>query len=1140
MVPNMERQFVHLRTHSRFSVGASTLTIKKIPALCLAAGQPACALTDTNLMSGCAEFSDVMPKNKVQPIIGVELSLNHHKADPKILRSESLSKVVLLAQNHEGYLNLCDLNKVMYMRTENHHLGPYVTMDELAEHSNGLICLSGAHTGPIGMALLNGQDNQAQIYASEFVKLFGNRFYIEIQRHGLDAEIKTEPGFLKIAQELNIPIVATNDVCFAADSDYESADALGCVLGQTKVIDPERARKSSEQYFKSYEQMSEIFSDLPEAIENTVRIAQRCGFMVNVHEKPLLPRFGDDLETECQMLCDNTMAGLKRRLEQHNITDTAPYYEQAEFELGVIIGMGFPGYFLIVADYIDWCRNNDVLTGPGRGSGAGSIVAWALGITNVDPLKYGLLFERFLNPDRISMPDFDVDFEPTGIERVLAYVCDKYGHDSVCRIITFGSLQARGAIRDIGRVYGMPYSKSDRLSKLIPQDAKTLKEAVDMSGEIQDILNNDQDLNKVVTVAEELEGSLRNLGQHACGVVIGDRPTTKIAPVYRDPANPLPSCQFDGKYLEKSGLIKFDFLGLETLVVLKYATRLIQQTRGINIDLDQIPTDDPKTMKLWQAGLTEGIFQFDAPFVKQTLRKMHPTSFLEISALNALNRPGPIAFIPQFIARMHGEEQIEYVHPKAEPILKETYGIIVYQEQVMQLTRALAGFTRGQSDNVRKAMGKKLIEMLNELEGKFYEGCEKEQTLDRATAKDLWEKFKEFAKYAFNKSHAIAYSIVANQCAYLKANYTPEFLAASMSSNLNDTDQLALFVDDAKSNFGIQIVAPDINESESLFTVRDGKIVYALAALKGVGTVATDAIVAERKANGRFKNLTDFAKRCAPIMNKRILEAFAKTGVLDSLEPNRAAIYMNADAILSYAAKSRDGANMLSLFANTVEDDVVEDRLHKNLPKTTPWTFGQRLEHELSALGFYISAHPLDQYKHLIQSAGLATSATLASLGDRKPVQIAVNVNSFSRRRTKTGKEMITINASDSMGNIDAVAFGDMAIDFSQILSSETVVLISGKTSNRDDRVSVFVDSIVPLTQWVARVARKITMDIRDRAVLQDVKKAIVALPRGYTQVVLNLYGADKMATMALPGGVELGNTTIADLNALGLRIEVE
>ncbi|MBS7386228.1 MAG: DNA polymerase III subunit alpha, partial [Alphaproteobacteria bacterium] len=438
------------------------------------------------------------------------------------------------------------------------------------------------------------------------------------------------------------------------------------------------------------------------------------------------------------------------------------------------------------------------------------------------------------------------------------------------------------------------------------------------------------------------------------------------------------------------------------------------------------------------------------------------------------NRPGPIQFIPQFIARMHGEEEIEYVHPKAEPILKETYGIIVYQEQVMQLTRALAGFTRGQSDNVRKAMGKKIIAMLDELEGKFYEGCEKEGTLDRATAKDLWEKFKDFAKYAFNKSHAIAYSIVANQCAYLKANYTPEFLAASMSSNLNDTDQLAIFVDDAKSNFGIQIVAPDINESDSLFTVRDGKIIYGLAALKGVGTVATDAIVAERNANGRFKNLTDFAKRCAPIMNKRILEAFAKTGVLDSLEPNRALIYMNADAILSYAAKSKDGANMLSLFSNTVEDDVSEDRLRKNLPKTEPWTFGQKLENELSALGFYISAHPLDQYKHLIARANLATSATLESLGDRKPVQIAANVNSFSRRRTKTGKEMITINASDSAGNIDAVAFGDSAIEFSQILANDTVVLISGKTSNRDDRVSIFVDSITPLNQWVAKIAKKV------------------------------------------------------------------
>ena len=1135
----MEKQFIHLHTHSRLSIGASTIEVKKIPKLCAEHGMFACALTDTNMMSGCAEFSDVMPSAKIQPIIGVEITLNHHNADPKMLRASSLSKIVLLAQNHEGYLNLCELSRIMYMRDENHHLGPYITFDELASYSNGIICLSGAHMGPIGMAVLNGQDNLARSYAERFVKIFGNRFYIEIQRHGLEDEIKTEPAFLEIAKSANIPIVATNDVCFAGASDYEAADALGCVLNQTKVIDPERPRKSSEQYFKSAEQMIDIFSDLPEAIENTVNIAKRCAFFVNVHEKPLLPRFGDNFDDECKMLRDNTMAGLTERLRQHNITDTAPYFEQANYELDVIIGMGFPGYFLIVADYIDWCRKHDILTGPGRGSGAGSIVAWALGITHVNPLKYGLLFERFLNPDRISMPDFDVDFEPSGIEQVLAYICDKYGHDSVCRIITFGSLQARGAIRDVGRVYGIPYSKSDRLSKMIPQDAKKLKEAIDTSQEIQNVLNTDADMAKVVSIAEELEGSFRNLGQHACGVVIGDRPTTKIAPVYRDPANPLPSCQFDGHYLESAGLIKFDFLGLETLVVLKYATKLIQKTQRQNINLDDIPTDDEKTLALWQSGMTEGIFQFDAPFVQQTLRKMRPTNFLEISALNALNRPGPIAFIPQFIARMHGEEKIEYVHPRAEPILKESYGIIVYQEQVMQLTRALAGFTRGESDTVRKAMGKKKLELLAKLEIKFLEGCKKEGTLDEATAKDLWEKFKEFAKYAFNKSHAIAYSIVANQCAYLKAHFPAEFLAASMSSNMNDTDQLALFVDDAKSNFGIQIVAPDINKSESLFTVDGGKIIYALAAIKGVGVAATDAIIAER-AKGKFKNITDFAKRCAPIMNKRILEAFAKVGVLDSINPNRAEIFMNADMILSYAAKSKESANMLSLFANTVEDDVAEDRLAKNLVKTAPWTFGQKLENELSALGFYISAHPLDQYKHLIAKARLVTSSKLSELPDRANVRIAANVNSYSHRRTKAGKEMITISASDSAGNIDAVAFGDAVTNLMGVLVTETEVVISGRLSNRDDRVSLFVDSIIPLNQWVAEIADKIILDIRKQSVLTDVKKALSTLPAGKTKVALNLYSGGKKTTVELKGGVALGKNTIKDFVGLGIKVEIE
>ncbi|MDR2413052.1 MAG: DNA polymerase III subunit alpha [Rickettsiales bacterium] len=1144
--------FVHLRVHSKFSIGCGTLKINEIPKLCAEFGMPACALTDTNLMSGAAEFSDLMPQSGIQPIIGCEISLNHHKVDPKILRIESLSKIVLLAQNQEGYLNLCELSRIMYMRGDNNHLGSYIAMDELRAHGGGLICLSGAHVGPLGMSVLNVLDDLAKSQAAEFLDIFGDRFYIEIQRHGLEAEIKTEPEFLKIAQELNIPIVATNDVCFASPENYESSDALNCVLAQTKVIDPDRVRKSSEQYFKSPDEMAELFSDLPEALENTENIARRCAFMVNVKEKPLLPRFAASLEEECRMLREKTTEGLKKRLDVENSKSAAggqiselefpisKYYDQAEFELDTIIKMGFPGYFLIVADYIEWCRKNDILVGPGRGSGAGSIVAWSLGITNINPLKYGLLFERFLNPDRISMPDFDVDFEPGGIERVFNYIGERYGRDFVCRIITFGSLQARGVIRDIGRVYGMPYSKSDRLSKLIPMDTKSLAAAVSDSNEIQGMLDADPDMGKIVGIAIELEGGLRNLGQHACGVVIGDRPTTHIAPVYRDPGNALPSSQFDQHYLEATGLIKFDFLGLETLAVLKYAAKLVQQTRGINIDLDKIPTDDPITMKLFQAGLTEGIFQFDGAFAQQTLRRMKPTSFLEISALNALNRPGPIAFIPQFIARMHNEEKIEFVHPAAEPILRETYGIIVYQEQVMQLTRVLAGFTRGESDNVRKAMGKKIAKMMDELEVKFIEGCAREKTLDAAAAKNLWEKFKEFAKYAFNKSHAIAYSIIANQCAYLKAHYTAEFLAASMSSNLNNTEQLSVFFDDAKSNFNITVAPPDINESESLFTVRDGKIIYGLAAIKGLGVSATDAIIAERNERGKFKNLTDFAKRCATVINKRILEAFAKVGVLDSLEPNRARIFMNADSILSYASKSKDSANSLSLFANTVEDDVSENRLLKNLPKTAPWTFDERLGNELSALGFYMSAHPLDQYKNLIARVGLTTSAALAQKGDRLPVQIAANVNSYSRRRTKTGKDMISISASDSFGNIDAVAFNGSAAEFAKTLSGHNVVLISGKTSNRDDRVSVFVDSIIPLDEWVAKVARKLILEIKNKSVLPDVKKALDSLPAGQTKIILNLNSDGKVASLALSRSIELAPATPNDLAALGIKLNIE
>ncbi|MCL1892089.1 MAG: DNA polymerase III subunit alpha [Alphaproteobacteria bacterium] len=1159
----MASQFVHLRVHTKYSIGEGTLYIdanpKKDPnrvtlvKLCKGFGMPAVAITDTNLMSGTAELSDAASVAGIQPIIGITVTLNHHATvDPKILRADQLSGIVLLAQSEQGWNNLCKLNSLMYMRGDNQHLGAFITFDELAGHSDGIICLSGGHTGPVGRAILNNQPDFASMLARRLLEIFGGgpaarslgegRFYMEIQRHGLEEEIKTEPEFLRLAQSMNIPIVATNDACFAAQDNYEAADALGCVLQQTKVIDPDRKRKNAEQYFKSPDEMAEIFSDLPEAIENTVAISRRCAFMVNTRSKPLLPKFGDDLDAECQMLRDDARAGLDRRMAEEKIPDAdqKQYFDQLEFECDVIIKMGFPGYFLIVADYIGWCRKNDVLVGPGRGSGAGSVVSWALGITNVNPLAYGLLFERFLNPDRISMPDFDVDFEPEGLPRLMEYICKRYGADHICRIITFGSLQARGAIRDIGRVYGMPYSKTDRFAKLIPMDAKKIADAVRKSDDIQEALDNDADLKKVVDVSMEIEGAFRNLGQHACGVVIGDRATTAIAPVYRDPSNEMPSCQFDGHYLESVGLIKFDFLGLETLAILKYAVELVKKTVGVNLDLDKIPLEDDKTFELWRAGKTIGIFQYEAPFVQQTLKKMQPTSFANIVALNALNRPGPIAYIPQYIARMHGEEDVSYPHPKAEEILKETYGIIVYQEQVMQLVRALAGFTRGESDTVRKAMGKKIKEVLDKLEPKFYEGCEREKTLSLGDAQALWTQFIKFAEYAFNKSHSVAYSVIAAQCAYIKAHYPAQFLAAAMSSELNDSDQLALYMDDAKTNFSLEILPPDINSSESLFTVRDNKIIFALAAIKGIGKVATDAIIAQRNADGKFKNITDFAKRTAGIINKRVLEAFAKVGALDGLEPNRAKIFMNADVILGYAAKQKDSANSLSLFANTAQDDIAENRLAKNMNATPAWNFGERMENELSAVGFYISAHPMDQYKNLIKRERLTTSATLPAKRDRENVMIAVSVNSFNRRTTKTGKLMMSINAADSSGSVDAVCFGDTIYGVMQVLQNESIVLLRGRVNVRDDRVSLFVDSVIPLTQWIASVAQKITLEMKAQERLADIKQLIDSLPNGRAKVFLSIGANGKATTLALPRAVALTPTIADDLSALGVRVTIE
>jgi len=1144
-------EFVHLRVHSQYSVGFGTLFIspsKKEPdrasiiGFCKKYNLPAVALTDTNLMTGTAELSDAAPAAGIQPIIGITITLNHHdNADPKILRSDQLSQIVLLAQNREGYLNLCKLSEIMYMRQDNWHLGAHIMLSELGSASSGLICLSGGHGGPIGRALLENQERFAADLTDKLVEIFQDRFYMELSRFGLAEQIKTEPAFLRLAREKNVPLVATNDVCFAGPENYEAADALHCILGQTKVLNTSRPRASVEQYFKSPDEMAALFSDLPEAIENTAAIARRTAFMVNVKEKPLLPKFGSDFDAECRMLRDNAADGLKKRIAETGIADEKKYYDQLDFELEVIIKMGFPGYFLIVADYIRWAEENDIAVGPGRGSGAGSVVSWSLGITKVDPLKYGLLFERFLNPDRISMPDFDIDFEPDGIDRIMDYIQGKYGRDHICRIITFGSLQARGAIRDVGRVFGMPYSKSDRFSKLIPMDAKRLKKALD-DREIRNMLEGDPEMQKVVDIACELEGTYRNLGQHACGVVIGDRPTIKIAPIYRDPANALPSSQFDGHYLESSGLIKFDFLGLETLTIIKRAIRLVRQTHGIALDAEKIPLDDEKVYTtVWQHGWTLGVFQFDAQHVQRYLQTMKPTCFENIIALNALNRPGPAVFIPSYIARMHGEEKVSYPHPLAEEILKETYGTIVYQEQVMSLTRVLAGFTRGEADGVRKAMGKKIKDLMDSYRVKFVDGCAAQKTLTVQQAEDLYAQFVKFAEYAFNKSHSLAYAMVANQCAWLKAHYPAEFIAAGMSSELNDTDYIAAYVRDAKNNFGVDVAPPNINESESLFSVKNGKITYGLAALKGVGAALTDQIIAERRENGRFKNLTDFAKRAAGLLNKRVLESFIKAGALDCFGPDRAKLYYNADAIMLYAGKQKDGGKTLSLFENTVEDDVADDRISRDFAKAPTWGFNEQMAYETEALGFSLSSSPLDPYKKLISSKRLIKCADLAAQGDRKSVQIAINVVDYNRRTTKTGKAMLIIKGTDGNAVIDAVAFGDSVSGLEETLRENDAVILTGRTALREDNsVSLFVDAIMPIEEWAAGAAQKIMLTVPDKSVLPQLKTIIDAMAGGLAKITMVVKDGDKEAVLALPKSVRLPGGMAGKLSGLGIKMEIE
>src|SRR5277367_203133 len=957
--------FVHLHVHSAYSLREGALTIDTLAKLAKADAMPAMAIGDTNNLFGALEFSEKLAKAGVQPITGAQTTVDFADAAPALLRAverdDARAPIVLLAQNEAGYRNLMRLVTGLWLDPTDGD-EPHIPFAALRD-SDGLIALTGGPAGPIDRALRSGLADLAESRLRRLIEVFGSRLYVEIQRHGLESERAVEPALIGLADRLVVPLVATNEPYFAYASDYEAHDALLCVAEGALISTAERRRLSPEHRFKTRAEMVALFADLPEATDNSVEIAMRCAYRP-LTQKPILPRFsipGGEAVDEEQELRRQAREGLERLMARYGRAQgfsEDQYRERLEFELDVIARMKFPGYFLIVADFIKWAKDKGIPVGPGRGSGAGSLVAYALTITDLDPLRFGLLFERFLNPERISMPDFDIDFCQDRRDEVIRYVRDRYGADRVAQIITFGTLQARGVLRDVGRVLQMPYGQVDKLCKLVPQNPAnpiSLKRAIEDEPRLQAESDRDPITRRAFDIAQKLEGLHRHASTHAAGIVIGERPLNELVPLYRDPKSNMPVTQFNMKWVEPAGLVKFDFLGLKTLTVLDLAVKLVKR-RGIDIDLSTLPLDDAKSYEMLARGDTVGVFQVESAGMRRALIDMRPDRFEDLIVLVALYRPGPMANIPTYCARKLGHEQTDYLHPKLQPFLQATYGIITYQEQVQQIARDLAGYSLGKADILRRAMGKKDRKEMASQRDSFISGAV-ERGIGRSDAETIFEACAKFAEYGFNKSHSAPYALLTYQTAYLKANYPVEFLAASMTLSMGNTDKLAEFRAEAE-RLAIKVESPSINRSGVEFEVAGNTIHYALAALRGVGRQAVEAIVAAR-GEEPFADLADFARRINPrAVNKRVVESLAAAGAFDTLEPNRARAYAAVDIMLAAAQRAHDNATLGQdeLFAGAATKGPLM------LPVVEPWLPAERLQKEYDAIGFFLTGHPLDDY----------------------------------------------------------------------------------------------------------------------------------------------------------------------------------
>jgi DNA polymerase-3 subunit alpha len=1116
--------FVHLRVRSAYSLLEGAIKADKIGVMAAEAGMPAVALTDRANLFGALEFSVTTKDAGVQPIIGCALPVTGI-GEGLAERWAKTPTIVLLAQDETGYANLSELSSAAFLEVDPAD-EPNVAWEKVCAHAEGLILLSGGPDGPVDPLFAAGKAKEGRAALTEMHAVFGDRFYVELQRHGVAGEAAAEPELVAFAYAADVPLVATNDVYFKTAAMHLAHDALLCIADGAFIGQDERRRVTAEHAFKPAAEMRALFADLPEACDNTLDIARRCAFAVPKRD-PILPRFPTEGgRSEDEELTHQAREGLKARLKINAAAHPIEAYEERlEKEIGVITSMGFSGYFLIVSDFMKWAVAHGVPVGPGRGSGAGSLVAWSLMITGLDPLKYGLIFERFLNPERVSMPDFDIDFCQERRDEVITYVQQRYGRDRVAQIITFGTLQARAVLRDVGRVLQLPLGQVDRLAKMVPANPAnpvTLAKAIEIEPRLQQARDEDEGVARLLDIALQLEGLYRNASTHAAGIVISDRPLTQLAPLYRDPRSELPATQFNMKWVESAGLVKFDFLGLKTLTVVDRAMKHLER-RGAGFRLETLRLDDGPAYEVMASGLTVGVFQMEGQGMRDTLRQLRPQSLEEVTALISLYRPGPMDSIPAYVDCKMGRKPLDVLHPLLAPVLTPTYGVIVYQEQVMQIAQILAGYSFGEADLLRRAMGKKKKEEMDKQRARFMSGAS-ERGVSPDLADLLFGLMEKFSGYGFNKSHAAPYALIAYQTAWLKANAPVEFFAGSMSLDLANTDKLSVFYQDAKRS-GVKVRSPDVNLSSADFDVENGEVLYALGGIRNVGLQAMEHVVAVRREGGPFADIFDFVERVDPkLINKRTFETLARAGAFDSIHPNRAQLVEAAEFLISHGqgVNARETSDQQDFFSADRGD--ARNAVEKRMPRMDPWTPTERLDQELAAVGFYLSGHPLDDMVEALRRrrTDLLTDAIAKAEAGAEALRMAGVVRRRQERAAQgSGEKFAFVNFSDPTGEYEVLFPPESWRRCRDLLEPGAAVSITVRARAKDGEVRFFGDSAEPVAKAVENVVAGLRVHLAPRsAEIEALKKRLegVSNPRGGEIVLVAALSAGREVEVKLPG----------------------